>query len=75
MGKYREHELRVTTRDKVLRAWQNSMELVRDFENYSHDIEDDKQAAQIFADFAVQESEHAAKFLDMLHEYQENGIV
>lgn len=37
------HDIEITTRDKLLRAWENSMELVRDFENYSKDIKDDRQ--------------------------------
>ena len=39
-----QQEVRVTTHDKLMRAWENSMELVRDFENYSHQVTDDRQA-------------------------------
>lgn len=38
----------ITTRDRVLRAWQNSTELVRDFENYAKETSDDKTAAEMF---------------------------
>ncbi|MEG1449031.1 MAG: rubrerythrin, partial [Oscillospiraceae bacterium] len=34
------NELKITTRDRLLSAWQNSTELVRDFQNYSDDIRD-----------------------------------
>ena len=59
-------EIIISTRDRVLRAWENSMELVRDFENYAHHIEDDKEVAKIFAEFAVEEGLHAAKLRDIL---------
>ena len=74
MGEFREHELKISTRDKVMRAWQNSMELVRDFQSYAHEIKDDDDAVQVFKDFAKVEGEHASRFLAMLHQYQENGI-
>ncbi len=65
-----QQEVRVTTHDKLMRAWENSMELVRDFENYSHQVTDDRQAAQVFAQFAEEESLHAAKLREMLLERQ-----
>lgn len=45
-------EIVITTRDKLLRGWENSKELVRDFENYSKEIEDDPRVAELFASFA-----------------------
>ena len=30
----------ITNRDHVLRAWQNSTELVRDYQAYAHELED-----------------------------------
>lgn len=66
-----EHEIEITTRDRILRAWENSMELVRDFQNYSREIKDDKQVAKIFAEFAEDEGLHASKFREILHEYQD----
>lgn len=59
----------ITTRDKVLRAWENSTELVRDFQTYSQEIKGDKQVAGIFAEFAEDEAMHAAKFLELLKTY------
>ena len=61
----------ITTRDRVLRAWQNSTELVRDFENYAKETSDDKTAAK----YAVDEGRHAAELLKLLHDYQDNGTV
>ena len=65
------NEVNITTRDKVMRAWQDSMMLVRDFENYAHEIADDKMASQMFSSFAEDEGIHAAKFRELLLKYQE----
>ena len=63
----------VSTRDKVMRAWQNSMELTRDFETYSKEIHDDPHTARVFAAFAEEECVHAARFREILHRYQDEG--
>ena len=63
-------ELVITTRDKLLRSWENSKELVRDFENYSKEIEDDPRVAELFAGFAEDEALHASRLRELLHEYQ-----
>lgn len=63
------NEIVITTRDRVLRAWQNSTELVRDFENYAKEISDDKQTAKMFSRFAADEGEHSAQLLKVLHSY------
>ena len=55
----------ITTRDRVLRAWQNSTELVRDFENYAKETTDDKTAAEMFQKYAVDEGRHAAELLKL----------
>lgn len=34
----------ITNRDHVLRAWQNSTELVRDYQAYAHELEEDSSA-------------------------------
>lgn len=66
------HQIKITTRDRLLRAWENSMELVRDFETYSKEIEDDKESAKLFAEFAEDEGVHASRLREVLHGYQEN---
>ena len=65
----------ITTRARVLRAWQNSTELVRDFENYAKETSDDKTAAEMFQKYAVDEGRHAAELLKLLHDYQDNDTV
>ncbi|MDD2221541.1 MAG: rubrerythrin [Clostridia bacterium] len=65
------HQIDITTRDRLLRAWRNSTEMVRDFNKYSKEIEDDNQTAEVFAQFAVDEGLHAAKFREILHQYQD----
>ena len=61
-------EIKITTRDRLLRAWENSMELVRDFETYSKEIEEDQVAAKVFARFAEDEAAHASQLREMLCE-------
>lgn len=63
------HQLKVTTRDRLLRGWENSTELVRDFQSYSREIKDNSQASALFARMAEDEAVHAARLLDMLHQY------
>lgn len=60
-------EIEYTTYDRLLRAWENSMELVRDFEMSSKRIEDD-DVKQIFKRFAEEEGKHASKFRELLLE-------
>ena len=68
-----EKPVQITTRDKVMRAWENSMELTRDFELYSKQINDDPEVSKVFAEFAEDECAHAARFREILHKYQEEG--
>ncbi len=63
-------EIRITTHDRLMRAWENSMELVRDFKTYADEIRDDHEAAKMFAQFAEDEGEHAARFREMLMRHQ-----
>lgn len=61
----------INNRDRVLRAWQNSTELVRDYQAYAHEIEeDDKELAKLFFEFADDEAVHAAKLLELLRGYE-----
>lgn len=64
-------EIKITTRDRLLRAWQNSMELVRDFESYSRETGDDEEAAKTFAAYAEEEGLHASRFREILQGYEE----
>ncbi len=63
------NNITITTRDRLLRAWENSTELTRDFELYSRQI-DDERVAVTFANFAVDEGLHASKLLALLREYE-----
>ena len=66
----RKNGITITTRDRLLRAWINSTELTRDFQNYSQQIEDDGSVAKLFAEFAEDEALHAAKLLEILHKFE-----
>lgn len=61
----KEPEVEYTVRDRLLRAWENSMELVRDFETYSKRI-DDEGISKVFKEFAEDEGMHASKFRELL---------
>ncbi len=64
-----ENEIELTTYDRLLRAWENSKELVRDYEMYSKRIEDEK-IKQVFKDFAQDEGMHASKLRNILLDYK-----
>jgi len=65
-------QLVITNRDRLLRAWQNSTELVRDYENYAHAAKEENEAlAELFAQYAEEEAVHASKFLAILQERDE----
>ena len=62
---------RITNRDHVLGAWQNSTDLVRDFQAFSHEIKDeDEELSRLFAEFAEDEAVHAAKLHDLRKNYE-----
>lgn len=65
-----ENAIEFTTYDRLLRAWENSMEMVRDFEVYSKRIEDEK-VKQVFKEFAEDEGRHATKLRELVREYRE----
>ena len=56
----------LTHRDRVLRAWQNSTELVRDYQFYADETEQDQTLSALFRECAEQEAVHAARFRDVL---------
>ncbi|MCR4437038.1 MAG: ferritin family protein [Clostridiales bacterium] len=63
------NEVEITTYDRLLRAWENSMEMVRDYEMYSKRIEEEK-VKDIFKKFAEDEAMHATALREMLLEYK-----
>jgi rubrerythrin len=64
------NEVEFTTYDRLLIAWENSMEMVRDFEMYSKRIEDEK-VKEVFKQFAEEEGMHASKLRELLLEYRD----
>ncbi len=63
------NEVEITTYDRLLRAWENSMEMVRDYEMYSKRIEDEN-IKQVFKQFAEDEGMHATKLREILVDYK-----
>lgn len=63
------HGITITARDRIMRAWENSMQLVRDYELYSKEIEN-KQTADLFALFAEDEGLHASRLAEILRDYE-----
>jgi Rubrerythrin. len=64
-----ENEVKITTYDRLLRSWENSMELVRDYEMYSKRIEED-DVRDVFKKFAEDEGMHATRLREILLRYQ-----
>ena len=67
LGSMNEPEIEYTMYDRLLRAWENSMELVRDYEMYSKRVDDDN-VKDVFKKFAEDEGMHASKLREMLLE-------
>lgn len=66
-----ENQIIITTYDRLLRSWENSMELVRDYEMYSKSI-DDIEIQEVFKNFAEDEGAHAAELRKILLDYRNN---
>lgn len=64
------NEVEYTTYDRLLRAWENSMEMVRDYEMYSKRIEDEK-VKSVFKQFAEEEGMHATTLRELLLEFRD----
>jgi rubrerythrin len=63
------NEVEMTTYDRLLRAWENSKEMVRDFEMYSKRIEDE-EIKEVFKQFAEDEGMHATKLREIILNYK-----
>ena len=61
----------ISNRDRVLRAWENSLELVRDYKAYAEEMKDDKRLSSLFDEFSKDVAYHASKLLNLLQEYEE----
>ena len=66
--------IKINTRDRLLRAWENSMELVMDYQTYKQDIKDNDEVAKLFGQFADEEAMHASKLHDLLRNCQDRSI-
>jgi rubrerythrin len=67
-NKYNDFEgfgIEYTTHDRLLRAWENTMELVRDFEMYSKRVEDE-DVKETFKKFAEDEGFHASALRELI---------
>jgi rubrerythrin len=67
----KKNEIELTTYDRLLRAWEYSMEMTRDFEMYSKRVHED-DVKEVFKQFAEDEGMHASKLKSMLLEYRDN---
>ncbi len=65
------HNLRIMPRDRLMHAWEISMGLVRDFERYQRESQEDKEAAALFAKMAEDECVHASNLLSLLQKREE----
>ena len=68
-----EDKIEFTHRDRVMRAWQNSMEMVRDYQLYAKEMDDHPQVAKTFHEFAETEAQHAACLRDILRSFQNDA--
>ena len=54
------HEpIHISDRDRTLRAWQNTMELIRDYQRYADEIQDPR-LSDLFSRMAETECRHGA---------------
>ena len=62
---------KITKRDRVLRAWQVSTGLVREYQEYAREIEnEDKELSKTFAQLSENEAHHSAVLLNALQSYE-----
>ncbi|NLX77755.1 MAG: rubrerythrin [Clostridiaceae bacterium] len=67
------NDVKITSYDRLMRAWENSMELARDFEVYSKRV-DDEELKEVFKKFAEEEGLHASKFRELLLKRQKEKM-
>jgi len=66
------NDVKITSYDRLMRAWENSKELARDFEVYSKRVDDD-ELKEVFKKFAEDEGLHASKFRELLLKYMKEN--
>ena len=57
-----DNAVKINTRDRLLRAWENSMELVLDYQTYKQEIKDNDDVCRVFDQF-----DHAVLWLSSWH--------
>ncbi len=62
-------EIHITTRDRLLRAWENSMEMVRDLECYAKETQE-QDVEEMFRRYAEEASLQASAFRSKLLEFE-----
>ena len=65
------HEVVITTRDRLMKAWQSSMELVRDYKHYAQ--EENDSVSNLFNEFAEEIGIQSSKLREMLLEDQNSA--
>ena len=68
MSKYK---IRITPRDRLMRAWESSTGLVRDYRAYALELGRESELGRLFAEYAEEEGHHAARLLELLHREEE----
>lgn len=64
----------IDDRDRVLRAWQNSTELVRDYQDYANEMKkSNRELSALFAEYAEDEAIHASKLLELLQSFEKRS--
>ena len=61
------HNIPITPRDRLMYAWQMSMELVLQYRQFAQECENDPQAEKLLKEIAENECVHASKLLEELH--------
>lgn len=66
-------DIHISTRDRVMRAWQNSMEAVRDYQRYAKEISD-PHISDLFSRCAETEGYQAAALHEVLQGLGDGGL-
>ncbi|MCI8341879.1 MAG: rubrerythrin [Firmicutes bacterium] len=70
MDKKENCDIEFTTYDRLLKSWENSMEMTREYSIYSKDKENDPKVREVFAEFAKDEGVHASRLRDLIIEHK-----
>lgn len=65
MERQHNHNVEITTRERLVMAWVNSMNMVKDFQAWAEEIEND-EIRKVFKNFAEEEAEHSSRLRDLL---------